>query len=338
MGTTASAPITGPTTGTGTGAKLVAAIDQGTTSTRVIIFDHEAKAVASHQMEHKQHYPKDGWCEHDPMEILENTKECLERAVDGLSAAGCSAADVIGIGITNQRETTVVWDRTTGRPLHNAIVWLDLRTAELAAELEAGGSGGKDRFRAVCGLPISTYFSSVKLVWLMRHVPAVAAAVVDGRALFGTIDTWLIWHLSGGVDGGVHVTDVTNASRTMLMELSSCSWHAPTCEALGVPMGILPAIKSCSEVYARVYKGAGQLDEVLRDTRELCALVLARNLLRLHHGVVSQARMSKNGGRGRAPPAATRRTRRDRRLRARAARRTAATVAPCWANCFRVFL
>ena len=176
------------------------------------------------------------------MEILESTKTCLDKAIERLEAEGGSAADVVGVGITNQRETTIVWDKHTGKPLHNAIVWLDLRTAELAAELEA--AGGQDRFRATCGLPVSTYFSAVKLLWLMRNVPAVAQAIADGRALFGTIDTWLIWNLSGGVDGGVHITDVTNAGRTMLMELASRSWHAPTCEALGIPMGVLPQVRS----------------------------------------------------------------------------------------------
>jgi len=231
-------------------AKLIASIDQGTTSTRVIIFDEKARAVASHQKEHTQIYPKDGWCEHDPLEILASTKECLDTAVTNLEAEGGSVADVVGIGITNQRETTIVWDKNTGKPLHNAIVWLDLRTAELAAELEA--EGGKDRFRATCGLPISTYFSAVKLLWLMRNVPAVAEAIAAGTALFGTIDTWLIWNLSGGVDGGAHVTDVSNAGRTMLMDLEKCVWHAPTCETLGVPLELLPTIRSNSEVFAHM--------------------------------------------------------------------------------------
>ena len=228
-------------------AKLIASIDQGTTSTRVIIFDETAKTVAVHQKEHEQIYPKDGWCEHDPLEILASTTECLDKAVEALEAGGGSASDVVGIGITNQRETTIVWDKETGKPLHNAIVWLDLRTAELAAELSA--SGGQDRFRATCGLPVSTYFSAVKLLWLMKNVPEVAQAIEDGRALFGTIETWLIWNLSGGVDGGTHVTDITNAARTMLMELATGTWHEPTCAELGIPTSILPAIKSNSEVY-----------------------------------------------------------------------------------------
>ena len=232
----------------GAHAKLIASIDQGTTSTRVIIFDEAAKTVAVHQKEHTQIYPQDGWCEHDPLEILASTNECLDAAVEALEAGGGSASDVVGIGITNQRETTIVWDKETGKPLHNAVVWLDLRTAELASELAA--SGGQDRFRATCGLPVSTYFSAVKLLWLMKNVPEVAKAVEDGRALFGTIDTWLIWNLSGGVDGGTHVTDITNAARTMLMDLATGSWHTPTCNELGIPTSILPEIRSNSEVYA----------------------------------------------------------------------------------------
>ena len=175
--------------------RLIASIDQGTTSTRVILFDEKAKNVASHQMEHEQIYPKDGWCEHDPMTIVENTKTCLDKAVEKLEESGGKAEDVVYI--TNQRETTIVWDKETGKPLHNAVVWLDLRTAELADELKAK-YGGQDYFRETCGLPISTYFSAVKLLWLMRNVPAVAEAIANGKALFGTIDTWLIWNLSGG--------------------------------------------------------------------------------------------------------------------------------------------
>ena len=155
------------------------------------------------------------------------------------------------IGITNQRETTVVWDKETGKPLHNAVVWLDLRTSELCESLTKG-PGGQDKFRSVCGLPISTYFSAMKLDWLILNVPSVAKAVASGKALFGTIDTWLIWNLSGGVNGGVHVTDVTNASRTMLMDLATCQWSPATCKALNIPMAVLPTIKSCSEIYCKV--------------------------------------------------------------------------------------
>mmetsp|Transcript_26375 Transcript_26375/g.80054 ORF Transcript_26375/g.80054 Transcript_26375/m.80054 type:complete len:533 (-) Transcript_26375:305-1903(-) len=231
--------------------KLVGSLDQGTTSTRFILFDEHARAVVSHQMEHKQFYPRDGWCEHDPLEIVDNAVDCIDSAVGKLTAAGYSPSDVVSIGITNQRETTVVWDKYTGQPLHNAVVWLDLRTTELAKELAK--EGGQDRFRHVTGLPISTYFSAVKLLWLMRNDPAVAGAIREGRAMFGTIDTWLLWKMSGGHSaGGVHATDVTNASRTMLMDLKSCEWHEQTCKELGIPPEILPEIRSCSEVFGHL--------------------------------------------------------------------------------------
>ena len=201
--------------------RVVASIDQGTTSTRVLIVDARATVLASAQMEHEQIYPRDGWCEHSPNEILRNTKECLDRACVELESRGRAEGvrfEVASVGITNQRETTVVWDARTGKPLHNAIVWLDMRTSELVEEVAAADPAlGKDRFRAVTGLPVSTYFSALKLMWLKRHEPKVAFAIGEGRALFGTIDTWLIWNLSGGAggEGTRHVTDVTNASRTM---------------------------------------------------------------------------------------------------------------------------
>jgi len=200
-------------------------------------------------MEHKQIYPREGWCEHDPEEIINNVKECIEETLKKLEAAGYSKKDLVSVGVTNQRETTIVWDKETGKPLYNAVVWLDLRTSGLVEELSR--DYGSDRFRDVTGLPVSTYFSGVKLLWLERHVPEVAAAISEGRALFGTIDTWIIYRLSGGAqDGGVHVTDVTNASRTMLMDLNTCTWHEPTCSALGITTSMLPEIRSCSEVYA----------------------------------------------------------------------------------------
>ena len=236
--------------------RVVASIDQGTTSTRVLIVDARATVLASAQMEHEQIYPRDGWCEHSPNEILRNTKECLDRACVELESRGRAEGvrfEVASVGITNQRETTVVWDARTGKPLHNAIVWLDMRTSELVEEVAAADPAlGKDRFRAVTGLPVSTYFSALKLMWLKRHEPKVAFAIGEGRALFGTIDTWLIWNLSGGAggEGTRHVTDVTNASRTMLMDLATGTWHAPTCAALGIPVAMLPRITSCAEVVA----------------------------------------------------------------------------------------
>lgn len=249
-------------------AKCVAAIDQGTTSTRVLIFDEQARVLASHQMEHQQLCPKDGWCEHDPMQILRNCMECLDRAamqleeLDHRTESGHSLRyEVASIGITNQRETTVVWDSRTGRPLYNAIVWLDTRTSEIADKLAADDPKlGSERFRATCGLPVSPYFSALKLLWLRKHEPKVAFAIGEGRALFGTMDTWLIWNLSGGpegmtsnrrgVQGTQHVTDVTNASRTMLMDLTTLQWDIATCAALGLPLTILPRIASSSEVVA----------------------------------------------------------------------------------------
>jgi glycerol kinase len=211
--------------------------------------------VAMEQIGFEQIEPKSGWCEHDPLEILHTVTHCIDTVMARGTAAGeFGPGDVAAIGITNQRETTIVWDMETGLPLHNAIVWLDLRTAEIVTKLES--EGGTDRFRPVCGLPLSTYFSGVKLRWLLDHVPAVATAAAEGRALFGTVESWLIWNLSGGTAGGVHITDVSNASRTMLMELSSCSWHAPTCAAFRVPEAMLPRIVSNSQVYCNVAAGA----------------------------------------------------------------------------------
>lgn len=211
----------------------------------------------SPQLEHAQLEPCAGWCEHDPMEILERVQQCVQGAMEQAAREHVVAAsEVAGVGITNQRETVVVWDRASGRPLHNAVVWHDLRTADVVKEL-CEAHGGIDAFRATCGLPISTYFSATKLLWLKRHVPEVAAAMADGSAMVGTIDSWLLYNLTGGAKaGGVHVTDVSNASRTMLMELKSGSWHAPTCEAFGIPLGCLPAIRSNAEVYGRITSGA----------------------------------------------------------------------------------
>ena len=205
-------------------------------------------------MEFEQIHPKEGWCEHDPMVILNTVSTCIEETMKKVEGR-FTAADVAAIGITNQRETTVVWDKNTGLPLHNAIVWLDLRTAETVAKYATEAEGGQDRFRDVCGLPLSTYFSGMKLRWLLDNVPAVSEGAAAGTALFGTIESWLIWNLSGGVEGGVHVSDVSNASRTMLMDLASCSWHAETCEALGIPLAMLPRIVSNSEVYAPLSSG-----------------------------------------------------------------------------------
>ena len=219
--------------------RYVAAIDQGTTSTRCILFDAASQPVASAQREHRQIFPRPGWVEHDPLEIWERTREVVAEA---LAKAG--RPEIVAVGIANQRETTVVWDRRTGRPLHNAIVWQDTRTQSVCDELaprvlgQFGPTGLRDRV----GLPLSTYFSATKIRWLLRNVPAVAEAARSGRALAGTIDSWLIWNLTGGADGGAHVIDVTNASRTMLMGLHSLAWDGEMLDLFDVPPEMLPRI------------------------------------------------------------------------------------------------
>ena len=225
-------------------AKYVAAIDQGTTSTRCMIFNHSGESVGIHQLEHEQIYPKPGWVEHDPMEIWARTQDVIKGAME---KAGITHKDLAAVGITNQRETTVVWDKNTGKPLHNALVWQDTRNADVVAEMAK--DGGQDRFRPQVGLPLATYFSGLKVKWLLDNVPEVRAAADAGDAIFGNIDTWVIWNLTGGPNGGVHVTDVTNASRTMLMNLDTLSWNEEIAAAMGIPMTMLPAIKSSSEVY-----------------------------------------------------------------------------------------
>ncbi len=230
---------------------LVAAIDQGTTSSRCILIGHDGQPAASHQVEHRQITPRPGWVEHDPHEILECVLACVHGA---LATAGGDARSLAAVGISNQRETTVVWSRATGRAVANAIVWQDTRTAEACSRLAAGGGDGIDRFRARTGLPISTYSSALKLASILddgdaETVRTRRTAAQRGELLFGTIDTWLIWHLTGGPDGGVHVTDVTNASRTMLMGLETLAWDAELLAAFDVPAEMLPEIRSSSELY-----------------------------------------------------------------------------------------
>jgi len=232
-------------------AEYVAAIDQGTTSTRLILFDRDAQIAALARREHAQIHPRAGWVEHDPREIWRCTREVIEEA---LASAGAGAAEVRAVGITNQRETTVLWDRETGEPLHNAIVWQDTRTTELVHEL--AGERGRDRLRGEVGLPLSTYFSGPKISWLLEHVPGARERAEAGELAFGTIDSWILWNLTGGRDGGVHATDVTNASRTMLMELTSLDWHPPSLELMGIPAQLLPAIRSSSELYGEAVGGA----------------------------------------------------------------------------------
>ena len=245
--TTGRAP--GATQGTQAMPSFVGALDQGTTSTRFMIFDHAGRPVGVHQLEHTQIYPKAGWVEHDPIEILGRVHEVIRGA---LERANLTAADLVAVGITNQRETTVAWDRTTGKPLANAIVWQDTRTDGIVADLAAAGGaadGGPDRFRAATGLPLATYFAGPKIRWLIDNVPAVRDALTGGRLLVGTIDSWCIWNLTGGVNGGVHITDVTNAGRTMLMDLHTLNWSPALLEAIGVPRSVLPEIRSSSEIY-----------------------------------------------------------------------------------------
>ena len=210
--------------------KFVAAIDQGTTSSRCIVFDQDGAIVAVDQREHRQIFPKPGWVEHDATEIWSKVQAVVAGAI---AKAGLRADQLSAIGITNQRETTVLWDRATGKPVHNAIVWQDTRTAALCKEL--GGNDGQDRFREQTGLPLATYFSGPKAAWLLDNVPGLRARAERGEIVFGTMDSWLIWNLTGGTDGGVHVTDVTNASRTMLMNLHTLQWDPTILSAMDVP-------------------------------------------------------------------------------------------------------
>jgi glycerol kinase len=225
-------------------AKYVAAIDQGTTSTRCMIFNHSGESVGIHQMEHEQIYPKPGWVEHDPMEIWARTQDVVKGAMKN---AGITAADLAAVGITNQRETTVVWDKNTGKPYYNAIVWQDTRTDKIIKGLEGGV--GQNRFRDKVGLPLATYFSGPKVKWMLENVDGLREAAEKGDAIFGNIDTWVIWNLTGGPNGGAHVTDVTNASRTMLMNLDGLNWSQTIAEEMTIPMSMLPEIKASSEVY-----------------------------------------------------------------------------------------
>jgi glycerol kinase len=228
-------------------AKYVMAIDQGTTSTRAILFDRTGEPVGSGQREHRQIFPKAGWVEHDAAEIRDNTVAVLAEA---LTSGHATAADVAAIGITNQRETAVIWDRTTGEPIANAIVWQDTRTQALIDELAK--DGGVDRFRATTGLPLATYFSATKIAWLLDSVDGARERAEAGELAFGTTDSWVLWSLTGGA---VHATDVTNASRTLLMSLETLAWDDDLLAAFGIPRALLPEIRSSSEVYGEVADG-----------------------------------------------------------------------------------
>ena len=223
-------------------AKYVAAVDQGTTSTRFMVFDHAGMVVSVHQLEHEQIYPQPGWVEHNPMEIWERTQQVIKAA---LQKNGIDPKEIAAIGVTNQRETTIVWDKKTGKPYYNAIVWQCTRTKDICEDLAK--DGGQDRFRPKTGLPLATYFSGPKLKWILDNVPGVRAAAEKGEALFGNIDTWEIWWLTGGPNGGAHVTDVSNASRTMMMNLETLDWDQEILDILGIPRQMLPEIRPSSD-------------------------------------------------------------------------------------------
>ncbi len=223
----------------------IGAIDQGTTSTRFIVFDRSGTIVSSAQKEHKQIYPKPGWVEHDPEEIWRRTQEVLGAAME---EGGLHPNDLAAVGITNQRETTILWSAVTGKPVCNALVWQDTRVADAVAEFSA--DGGQDRFRKKTGLPLATYFSGLKIRWILNNVPGVREQAEAGEVLFGNVDTYLVWKLTGGLKGGIHVTDVTNASRTQLLDLDTLAWDDEILSAYGIPKNILPQIRSSSEVYA----------------------------------------------------------------------------------------
>jgi len=225
-------------------AEYVLAIDQGTTSTRAILFDHDGLPAASGQLEHEQIFPRAGWVEHNPMEIWNNVREVIGQA---LAKADVTRHDVKAVGITNQRETSVVWNKTTGQPVYNAIVWQDTRTQAIVDRLAA--DGGVDRFKEKVGLPLATYFAGTKIAWILENVGGARAAAEAGELLFGTTDSWVLWNLTGGPDGGVHATDVTNASRTLFMDLETCQWDDEILAAFDVPRSMLPEIRSSSEVY-----------------------------------------------------------------------------------------
>jgi glycerol kinase len=229
----------------------VGAIDQGTTSTRFMVFDKSARIVAVAQKEHEQIFPRPGWVEHDPLEILRRTEEVIAEA---LAQRGLRASDLAAIGITNQRETTVLWERKTGKPVANAIVWQDTRVAEDVARFAQ--DGGQDRFRPQTGLPLSTYFSSLKLRWLLQNVPEAQERAAAGDLLFGNIDTFLLWNLTGGAQGGVHATDMSNASRTQLLNLKTLNWDEKLLAAFETPRAVLPTVRSSSEVYGEASLGA----------------------------------------------------------------------------------
>ena len=235
--------------------KYVLAIDEGTTSARAIIFNHSGQIVSVGQKEFEQIFPRAGWVEHDAVEIWESVREVIGQA---LSKASINRHQLSAVGITNQRETAVVWDKNTGEPVYNAIVWQDTRTQKICDEL--AGDKGPDRFKDICGLPLATYFSGPKVKWILDNVEGARAKAEAGDLLFGNMDTWVLWNLTGGVNGGVHVTEPTNASRTMLMDVRKLQWDDSMCEVMGIPKSMLPEIKSSSEVYGKASRESLLID------------------------------------------------------------------------------
>lgn len=239
---------------------LVGAIDEGTSSARFILFKAgTAEIVASHQQELPQIHPQEGWVEQDPMEIIRIVEICIENTIDKLISKGGSVNDIVSVGIANQRESTVLWDRITGEPLYNSIVWLDVRTSstvDCLLDKVPNKTRNKNYLKPLCGLPICPYFSAVKIKWLQENIPKIKKAMAAGTCMFGTIDSWLIWNLTGGKNGGVHVTDVSNASRTMLMNIDTLKWDPVLIHFFDIPSNILPVIKSSSEIYGNICKGS----------------------------------------------------------------------------------
>jgi glycerol kinase len=235
-------------------ADYAGALDQGTTSTRFMVFDHSGQVVALDQKEHEQIYPKPGWVEHDPMEIWERSRSVIRAALD---SKGLKASDLAAVGVTNQRETTVVWERSTGKPVYNAIVWQDTRTDKICNDLAA--DGGQDRFRPKTGLPLATYFSGPKVKWILDNVDGIRSRAENGELAFGNIDTWCIWNLTGGPNGGAHVTDVSNASRTLLMNLETLDWDDEILDLMTIPRAMLPEVRASSEEYG---KAVGDLEGI----------------------------------------------------------------------------
>eukprot|EP01126_Amoeba_proteus_P059461 TRINITY_DN776_c0_g1_i23.p1 TRINITY_DN776_c0_g1~~TRINITY_DN776_c0_g1_i23.p1 ORF type:complete len:344 (+),score=59.74 TRINITY_DN776_c0_g1_i23:111-1142(+) len=240
----------------------VISIDEGTSSARAVLYDHQCRSLFNIRHPVVQTHPQPGWVEQDPLHLLEITRKCLHDLHNAVQKENIvlSTHNIKGIGLTNQRETTIVWDKITGKPLFNAIVWLDTRTKDLVSELIS--LHGADKFREKTGLPISTYFSVFKLMWLVQNVEAVRVACDAGTCLFGTVDTWLLWNLTGGVEGGVHATDVTNASRTMLFNINDLSWDKDLLQTFSIPSSILPVVKSSSEVYGTIKLGNSPFDGV----------------------------------------------------------------------------